>query len=84
MRKWAFGIMNVVGVDKNNTIEGLWIWRGTGLIFELSDDLNTDYDSYTWKKIELESPEAKALIADYFARADTCQGKTVADCLVYK
>ncbi|KAM3187898.1 hypothetical protein ACTXT7_001395 [Hymenolepis weldensis] len=84
MRKYAFGIMNVVGVDKNNTIEGLWIWRGTGLIFELSDDLNTDYDSYTWKKIELESPEAKTLISDYFARADTCQGKTVADCLVYK
>lgn len=84
MRKWAFGIMNIIGVDKNNTIEGLWIWRGTDLIFELSDDLSADYDCYTWKKIELDSPGAKALIADYFARPDTIQGKTVADCLAYK
>nr|CDS32284.1 eukaryotic translation elongation factor 1 [Hymenolepis microstoma] len=84
MRKWAFGIMNVVGVDKNNTIEGLWIWRGTGLIFELSDDLSADYDCYNWKKIELDSPEAKAFIADYFARPDTIRGMTVADSLAYK
>lgn len=84
MRKWAFGIMDVVGVDKDNNIMGLWIWRGTGLIFELSEDLNNDYECYTWKKIELDDPESKKIIADYFARGDECQGKPVAESLVYK
>lgn len=84
MRKWAFGIVSVVGVDSNNNIVGLWIWRGTGLIFELSEDLNSDYDCYTWKKLELNLPEDKALVATFFARGETFEGREVADCIVFK
>ena len=35
MRKHAFGSMCIFGEDKNNTIAGMWFWRGHQLAFEV-------------------------------------------------
>ncbi len=35
LRKNAFGSMCVFGEDKNNTIAGIWVWRGHELAFEV-------------------------------------------------
>nr|CAX71935.1 eukaryotic translation elongation factor 1 gamma [Schistosoma japonicum] len=68
MLKYAFGSMCIFGEDKKNTVSGLWIWRGTGLIFDLDEDLRIDYESYSWRKLDPNSEETKSLVHDYFTR----------------
>ncbi|TPP65689.1 Eukaryotic translation elongation factor 1 gamma [Fasciola gigantica] len=66
MLKYAFGSMCIFGDNSKSTISGLWIWRGTGLAFELSPDLQTDYESYSWRKLDPNDAETKVLVHDYF------------------
>lgn len=66
LRKHGFGVMSIFGVDRNNDISGVWFWRGTGLVFELSNDLTVDYDSYDWKKLDHNDPETKRLVDMYW------------------
>ncbi|CAH8432499.1 unnamed protein product [Schistosoma turkestanicum] len=68
MLRYAFSCMCIFGEDKNNTISGVWVWRGTGLIFELDKDLQVDYESYDWRKLDHNSEEDKAIVHDYFTR----------------
>jgi elongation factor 1-gamma len=75
MRKNAFGSMCLFGTDNNSTISGVWVWRGHELAFELSDDWKTDYESYTWRKVDANSNEAQTLIREYFAWEGQFGGK---------
>ena len=84
MQKFAFAIMHVYGENNHSSIGGLFVWRGTDLIFELSEDLQTDYESYTWTKLDPNAPETKAKVADFFMRGDQCDGRAVAETLVFK
>ena len=36
------------------------------LCFQLSSDLQTDYESYKWTKVDPDSEEAKVLVKEYF------------------
>ena len=65
MRKNAFGNLLLFGEDNKNTITGLWFWRGQDLAFELSDDWKVDYESYSWRKLDPNSDETKALVKQY-------------------
>jgi len=38
LRKNAFASMCVFGENNNNTITGIWIWRGQGLAFEVKEE----------------------------------------------
>merc|ERR1712062_697457 len=62
MRKHAFGSMIIFGESNKSEIGGLWIWRGQELAFSLSEDLQTDYESYEWTKQDFASEETKKLI----------------------
>uniref|UniRef100_A0A5K3ENB6 EF-1-gamma C-terminal domain-containing protein n=1 Tax=Mesocestoides corti TaxID=53468 RepID=A0A5K3ENB6_MESCO len=84
MQKYSFAVMNVYGENNKSTIGGVWVWRGTGLIFDLSPDLQVDYESYTWTKLDPEAPDTRARIAPYFCRSDRCDGKEVAETCVFK
>jgi len=76
LRKNAFGSMCVFGEDKNNTIAGVWVWRGQGLAFELSSDWQTDYDSYNWKKLNVKDDDkAKELVNQFFLWEHDYNGK---------
>jgi elongation factor 1-gamma len=76
MRKHAFGNMIVFGENNKSTISGVWCWRGQDLAFTLSEDLQIDYESYTWKKIEAPYTEDdKKLITEYFAWEGDFAGK---------
>ena len=33
-------------------LSAMWVWRGQGLAFELSDDWQVDYASYAWHKLD--------------------------------
>lgn len=75
MRKNAFGSLLLFGEDHKSSISQLWIWRGHQLAFELSSDWTVDYDSYTWRKIDPDTDEAKKLIKEYFTWEGDFDGK---------
>jgi len=69
MRKHSFASMCVFGGETKGDIEisGVWFWKGQGLAFDLCDDWKTDYDTYDWSKLDLNSDADKAKITAYFA-----------------
>lgn len=66
MRKHAFGVVGIFGENNNSTISGVWIWRGHELAFDLHEDLQVDYESYKWTKVDPNSAEGKAAVNEYF------------------
>jgi elongation factor 1-gamma len=75
LRKNAFGSMCVFGENNNNTITGVWFWRGQELAFELSPDWKVDYDSYSWKKLSPDDENTKKLVNQYFLWEGEHNGK---------
>jgi len=75
MRKHAFGSVIVFGEDNNSTLSGLWIWRGQDLAFTLSDDLQTDFESYDWVKLDPNTEDTKKKITEYFSWEGDFDGK---------
>ncbi len=84
MQKYGFAVVNIFGDNTKNTIRGIWVWRGTGLIFDLSPDLQVDYESYDWTKLDHSAPETKKMIAEYFPGDVACNGEVPANCCVFK
>jgi len=84
MLKYGFAVVNVFGDNNKSTISGVWVWRGTGLIFDLSPDLQVDYESYTWTKLDPNCEKAKKMITEYWSRDCDCDGKKIAEGYVFK
>jgi len=75
LRKHAFGSMCVFGENNNNTITGIWVWRGHELAFELSSDWQVDYESYIWKRLSVDDENTKKLVNQYFLWEGEHNGK---------
>lgn len=75
LRKNAFASMCVFGENNDNTIAGIWFWRGQGLAFELASDWKVDYESYTWKKLSPDDESTKKLVNQYFLWEGEHNGK---------
>ncbi|CAF0820907.1 unnamed protein product [Rotaria sp. Silwood1] len=75
LRKHAFASMCVFGENNNNTITGVWIWRGHELAFELSPDWQVDYESYTWKRLSVDDENTKKLVNQYLLWEGEHNGK---------
>jgi len=75
LRKNAFASLCLFGSDNNSTISGIWVWKSHELVFTLSDDWQTDYESYEWKKLDANSDETKTLVQEYFAWEGNFGGK---------
>lgn len=45
------------------------------LLLQLSDDLQIDYESYSWKKLDPSLPETKKLVNEYLAWSGDFDGK---------
>ncbi|CAF0760065.1 unnamed protein product [Didymodactylos carnosus] len=84
LRKNAFASMCVWGKDKDNTISGVWTWRGQGLAFELSPDWQTDYESYTWTKLNPDDEKTKKMVEQFFAWEGEHKGKTFNQGKIFK
>jgi elongation factor 1-gamma len=84
MRKHAFGSVSIYGENNNNCISGCWMWRGTGLAFELDSDLQLDYEHYDWKKLDHTTEESRKLITDYFIQRGEVNGKKYNQGKVFK
>lgn len=75
LRKNAFASVCVFGENNNNTIAGLWFWRGQGLAFELASDWQVDYESYSWKKLSPDDEQTKQLVNQFFTWEGDFNGK---------
>jgi len=83
MRKHSFGSMILFGKDNETTISGVWVWRGQDLAFTLSDDLQIDYESYSWKKLDPESADTKTMVQEYFDGKGDFGGKSLNQCKTF-
>jgi len=84
LRKNAFGSMAVFGEANNNTIAGVWFWKGQELAFPLCPDWTTDYESYTWKKLNPEDENDKKLVNQFFSWEGEVGGKKFAAGKIFK
>jgi len=87
LRKHAFGVVGIFGEHKKSTISGVWVWRGQDLAFTQQDDLQVDYESYSWKKLDVAAETTKALVNDYWFLPDSQQeinGQKISELKVYK
>jgi len=56
-RKYAFASFGVFGEDNSNEIQGVWVFRGQEVPFEIQDA--PDYESYEFTKINPANEEEK-------------------------
>jgi len=84
LRKHGFGSVILFGENNNSTISGVWCWRGHDLAFELSPDLQVDYASYKWSKLDFNNEADKKKITEYFAWEGDFDGKKFYSGKVFK
>jgi elongation factor 1-gamma len=75
MRKNAFGSMILFGKDHDSSISGIWVWKGDELAFNLSSDWQVDYESYSWKRLDANSPDTRKMVDEYFSWTGDFGGK---------
>merc|ERR1711994_507576 len=66
LNKNAFASMCLFGQNNDSTISGIWVFRGHQLAFELDDNWQVDYASYSWKKLDSKSEDCKKLVDQYW------------------
>ncbi|PFX21901.1 elongation factor 1-gamma-like [Stylophora pistillata] len=66
LRKTAFASVGIFGVDGDVSISGVWIFRTQTVAFELNEDWAIDSPSYKFTKLDVDNPEHKKLIEEYF------------------
>uniref|UniRef100_A0A671LK75 Elongation factor 1-gamma n=1 Tax=Sinocyclocheilus anshuiensis TaxID=1608454 RepID=A0A671LK75_9TELE len=65
LRKNAFASAILFGANNDSCISGIWVFRGQELAFTLSEDWQIDYESYTWRKLDVNSEECKTMVKEY-------------------
>ncbi|RNA26599.1 elongation factor 1-gamma [Brachionus plicatilis] len=75
LRKNAFASMIVYGENNNNQIAGVWIWKGHDLVFPMCSDWTTDYESYSWKKLNPEDESDRKLVNQFLLWEGDLNGK---------
>lgn len=75
LRKNAFASMCVFGEDNNNTIAGVWFWKGQDLVFPMCPDWTTDYESYEWRKMDPNNESDRKLVDQFWSWEGDFKGK---------
>ena len=80
VRRYAFAVHGVYGVEDDYKIRGLWMFRGTDIPQEMKD--NDLYEYLTFRKIDINNPDDKKLVHDYWTKLDEndeVEGRKCAD-----
>ena len=80
LRRYAFAVHGVYGVEDDCKIRGVWMFRGLEIPQEMKD--NDLYEYITFKKLDPNKEEDKQLIHDYWTKlneTDEVQGRKCAD-----
>ncbi|XP_070577572.1 elongation factor 1-gamma-like [Ptychodera flava] len=84
LRKNAFASVCLFGESNKSTISGIWFWRGQKLAFELSEDWQIDYESYSWTKLDPDAEDTKKKVKEYFMQEGDFDGQEVNQGKVFK
>ena len=80
VRRYAFAVHGVYGVEDDYKIRGCWMFRGTEIPQEMKD--NDLYEYLTFRKLDINKPEDKQLVHDYWTKlneTDEVEGRKCAD-----
>ena len=80
VRRYAFAVHGVYGVEDDYKIRGCWMFRGTEIPQEMKD--NDLYEYLIFRKLDINKPEDKQLVHDYWTKlneTDEVEGRKCAD-----
>ena len=80
LRRYAFAVHGVYGVEDDYKIRGLWMFRGKEVPQEMKD--NDLYEYITFRKLDEKKEEDKKLVHDYWTKlneTDEVEGRKCAD-----
>ena len=80
VRRYAFAVHGVYGVEDDYKIRGLWMFRGLEVPQEMKD--NDLYEYITFTKLDHNKPEDRQLVHDYWTKlneTDEVEGRKCAD-----
>ena len=80
LRRYAFAVHGVYGVEDDYKIKGLWMFRGKEIPQEMKD--NDLYEYITFRKLDPTKEEDKQLVHDYWTKlneTDEVEGRKCAD-----
>ena len=81
LRRYAFAVHGVYGVENDYKVRGVWMFRGLEIPQEMKD--NDLYEYITFKKLDTTKDEDRQLIHDYWTKlneTDEVEGRKCADC----
>ena len=81
VRRYAFAVHGVYGVENDYKVRGMWMFRGKEIPQEMKD--NDLYEYLTFRRIDINKPEDKQLVHDYWTKLDEndeVEGRKCADC----
>lgn len=82
LRKYCFASLCVLGEDNANEISGYMVFRGLDIPAEMRD--TADFDSFEFKRVNIDDAHERDLIGDYFAWDGKFEGKKFADGKIFK
>ena len=80
VRRYAFAVHGVYGVEDDYKIRGMWMFRGKEIPQEMKD--NDLYEYLTFRRIDINNPSDKQLVHDYWTKLDEndeVEGRKCAD-----
>ena len=81
LRRYAFAVHGVYGVENDYKVRGMWMFRGKEIPQEMKD--NDLYEYLTFRRIDINRPEDIQLVHDYWTKLDEndeVEGRKCADC----
>ena len=81
VRRYAFAVHGVYGVENDYKVRGMWMFRGKEIPQEMKD--NDLYEYLTFRRIDINNPSDKQLVHDYWTKLDEndeVEGRKCADC----
>ncbi|KAJ3447731.1 elongation factor 1-gamma [Anaeramoeba flamelloides] len=82
LRKYGFGSLCILGENRNYTIAGAWIFRGTGIPFEMTNC--DDFEVHEFVKCDLDKADDKEYFEDLLAADGKLRGKKCVDWKCFK
>lgn len=83
IRKYAFGKVLILGEKPPYKIKAVWLFRGPEIPKQVLDECY-DVELYTWTKADINNPEQKARINDYFEEPDVVDGDKLLEAKCFK
>ena len=80
VRRYAFAVHGVYGVEDDYKIRGCWMFRGKEIPQEMKD--NDLFEYLTFRKLDINKPEDKQIVHDYWTKlneTDEVEGRKCAD-----